>query len=59
MKTDETKAGQGNGLTNSGTGGMSRREFVERLRRTAIFGAPVVAALALKAPKAMGQRTGG
>ena len=36
------------------TGGMSRREFVERLRRGAQFVAPVVAAVALPTPKAMG-----
>jgi hypothetical protein len=33
--------------------GMSRRRFVERLRRAALFVAPVVATVALTNPKAM------
>jgi hypothetical protein len=34
--------------------GMSRRRFVERLRRAALFVAPVVATVTLTTPKAMG-----
>jgi len=53
MATAETKGAQLDGSGNSAADGMSRREFVERLRRTAIFVAPVVATLALTTPKAM------
>jgi hypothetical protein len=49
MNTNET-----NGTKNSGAEGVSRRQFVERLRRAAIFVAPVAVTLALKTPKAMG-----
>jgi hypothetical protein len=35
---------------------MSRREFVERLRRKAAFVAPVVATVALMTPRALAQR---
>jgi hypothetical protein len=45
MNTNETK--------NSGAEGVSRRQFIERLRRAAIFVAPVAVTLALKSPKAM------
>lgn len=35
----------------SSNDGVSRREFVERLRRASLVAAPAVAAIALSAPK--------
>jgi hypothetical protein len=40
--------------TNSTAGMISRRGFVERLRRTAIYAAPIVATISMMTPKAMG-----
>ena len=54
MNTNET-----NETKNSGAEGVSRRQFVERLRRAAIFVAPVAVTLALKAPKAMAKAGSG
>jgi hypothetical protein len=53
MKPGETKATPLDGSSNSASEHISRREFVERLRRAALFAAPVVATLTLKTPKAM------
>jgi hypothetical protein len=51
MKPAETNGTPLNGSSDSAAEGMSRREFVEWLRRAAIFAAPVVATLALQSPK--------
>ncbi len=39
--------------TNSNTPDVSRREFIDRLRQTAVVAVPVVAVVALQTPKAM------
>ncbi len=54
MNTAEARGAGAEAPESADTGGMSRREFIERLRRAAQFVAPVVAAVALPTPKAMG-----
>jgi hypothetical protein len=56
MTPAETKGTPLDGSSHSVAKGMSRRELIERLRRAAIFVAPVVATLALKTPKAIASR---
>jgi hypothetical protein len=52
MKPAESKGTALDGSSNSVAERISRREFVERLRRAALFAAPVVATLTLLTPKA-------
>jgi len=52
MENAEKKGSQVHESRESGAEGMSRRAFVERLRQSAIFVAPLVVALSLKTPKA-------
>jgi hypothetical protein len=54
MNTDKTNDAQLTDSGNSARERLSRREFVERLRRTAILVAPMVAAVTLMTPKAHG-----
>jgi hypothetical protein len=53
MNTADASSAGADAPHSADTGAVSRREFVARLRRAALFVAPVVAAVALEPPKAM------
>jgi len=54
MKTPETNNTASDQSKAGASELISRRDFVERLRRAAVFAVPVAATVALTAPKAMG-----
>jgi len=54
MKTPETKNTAPDQSKTAASETISRRTFVERLRRAAVFAVPVAAMVALTTPKAMG-----
>jgi hypothetical protein len=50
--TESTGAGMERPTTCTCSSGISRREFVEKLRRAAIFAAPIMATISMTTPKA-------